>query len=244
MFRLNRVLMDEAGDDGGTGGGGGDTGKQGVETATIDPAEFEKVKNQVTEAQSLIDKLTANNQALLKEKADAKKKAEQAALEAAKKDGDVEAIEKSWQDKLNALEQEKTGSIKQYETMIHNLTVGATASSMAADIAIQGSADVLMPHIEKRLTTEIRDGKPITKVLDREGRPSAMTIEELKKEFMSDKRFAPIIQGTKASGTGYRGGEWGNGDGKKTITRNEFNSMNQVQRIEFFKKGGEILDTA
>lgn len=126
---------------------------------------------------------------------------------------------------MSAIEQEKTESIKQYETMIHSLTVGAAAGSMAAEIAIQGSANVLLPHIERRLTVEIRDGKAVTKVLDKDGRPSAMTIDELKKEFITDKQFAPIIQGTKASGTGYRGGDWQSGDGNKVITRHEYESM-------------------
>jgi len=234
------VLMDEAGNE---VGAGGDEGQQEQQNA-IDPAEFERVKSEYTALSETLKKLEANNKALVQEKIDAKKRAEQAAMEAAKKSGDVETIEKSWGEKYAALESEKVGAIQQYETMIHNLTVGAAASSMAAEIAVQGSASLLLPHIQKRLTVEIRDGKAVTKVLDKEGRPSAMTIEELKKEFITDKAFAPVIAGTKASGTGYRGGDWSNGDGKKTITRNEFNSMDQVQRTKFFKSGGQIVDTS
>lgn len=216
------ILMDEAGNEGGTGG---DVAEKDNESQSIDPTEFERVKSEYTALSETLKKLEANNQALVKEKIDAKKKAEQAAMEAAKKSGDVETIEKSWGEKYAALESEKTEAIKQYETMIHNLTVGAAASSMAAEIAVQGSASILLPHIERRLTVEIRDGKAVTKVLDKEGRPSAMTIEELKKELITDKAFAPVIAGTKASGTGYRGGDWSGGDGNKVITRNEFDSM-------------------
>jgi len=128
--------------------------------------------------------------------------------------------------------------------MIHNLTVGAAASSMAAEIAVQGSASLLLPHIERRLTVEIRDGKAVTKVLDKEGRPSAMTIEELKKEFITDKAFAPVIAGTKASGTGYRGGDWGGGDGNKTITRHEFSSMPQERRAAISRDIASVVALA
>lgn len=263
-LRFLNVLRDKAGGDGGAGdggagaGGSGDPGDGGSESGDdkpkIDHAEFEKLKTDFAAAGDLIKKLEANNQALLKEKSDAKKKADQAAMEAAKKSGNIDTIERSWSEKYSALELEKeeivdqlqrdkAAAINQYETMIHNLTVGVAASNMAADIAVQGSAGVLLPHIKSRLTVEIRDGRAVTKVLDKDGRASAMTIDDLKKELMTDKQFAPIISGTKASGTGYKGGDWSNGSGKKTITRIEFNGLDQGQRRDFFKSGGEIVDS-
>lgn len=62
------VLMDEAGE--GSGGGGEGEG----DTATIDQAEFEKLKTDFTAANDIIKKLEANNQELLKEKAESKKR--------------------------------------------------------------------------------------------------------------------------------------------------------------------------
>jgi len=65
------VLMDEAGSDGGTGGA--DVAEKDNVGQSIDPAEFERVKNEYTALSETLKKLEANNQALVKEKIDAKK---------------------------------------------------------------------------------------------------------------------------------------------------------------------------
>jgi len=85
-------LMDEAGGEGGAGGS--DVADKDNGGQSIDPAEFERVKSEYTALSETLKKLEANNKALVQEKIDAKKRAEQAAMEAAKKSGDVETIEK------------------------------------------------------------------------------------------------------------------------------------------------------
>lgn len=82
------------------------------------------------------------------------------------------------------------------------MTVGQTATKLAAELAISGSADVLLPHIQSRLTVEIKDGAPSVRVLDLQGKPTALTIDELKQEFISNKAFAPLIAASKATGGG------------------------------------------
>lgn len=59
-----------------------------------------------------------------------------------------------------------------------------------------------MPHIKSRLSVE--EGK--TRVVDAAGHPSAFTIDDLEKEFRSNQLFAPVIIGSKATGTGGEGG--------------------------------------
>lgn len=194
--------------------------------------DYDGLKAQLTAFQESIYKLENNNKALMQEKIEAKKLAEKSAMDAAKKSGDVDAVEKSWSEKYGALEARLGTASQRYEGMIQSLTVGSAASKLAGDLAIVGSAEVLLPHISSRLTVEVKDDKPVVRVLDKEGRPSAMTIRELQAEFMADPRFAPIIAGTKASGSGFNGnrGNWGGGDGTKLITRAEYSSMDQSQK--------------
>ena len=160
---------------------------------------------------------------LIKEKeAEAKTKE----LEAAKASGDVQALEKSWTDKLNTEKQTYEQQLQSLNGMINNLTVGSTATKLAAELAVQGSADVLLPHIQNRLKVEVVDGNPVVRVLDREGKPSAATVEELKSEFLNNQSFAPIISGTKASGAGHRGA--GNSGG---AAEDSMMKLSPVQRM-------------
>ncbi|MCO6428900.1 hypothetical protein [Nitrosomonas communis] len=235
MNRFKWYLMDtENGGAGSAGGNGGDgsSGDGDQKPAAIDPAEYESLKTQLASFQESIAKLESNNKALMQEKVEAKKAAEKAAMDAAKKSGDVEAVEKSWNEKYTALESILNETSQRYERMIQNLTVGATASRLAADLAIQGSADVLLPHISARLAVEIKDDKPLVRVLDKDGKPSAMSIKELQAEFAANPSFAPIIAGSKASGSGFNNNRanWSGGDGNRIITRTEFSAMNQAER--------------
>lgn len=227
-MKLKHYLMNQA--DGGEGGGAGGAGGAGDPPPAIDPAEYESIKTQLASFQETVSKLEANNRALMQEKVEAKKAADKAAMEAAKKSGDVDAVEKSWNEKYSALETNLNESSQRYERMIQSLTVGATASKLAAELAVQGSSDVLLPHISARLAVEIKDDKPVVKVLDKDGRPSAMTIKELQAEFMANPIFAPIISGTKANGSGFKGNGWGGANGVQLLTRAEFDAMSSVEK--------------
>lgn len=165
---------------------------------------------------------------LLGEKKLAEKKAreaEEAARlereELARKSGNVEELEKSWSEKYNRREAELNGLLEQergtLSTQIRDLTVGRTATDIATTLAIPGSAKALLPHIERRLSVEQRDGKPTVVVLDQAGKLSATTLDELKAEFMNDPAFGPLIAGSKASGGGAGGAGKGGGAAKGNI---------------------------
>ena len=198
-----------------------DTATQQTESApAIDPAEVERLREEV-------QKVNAKNRELLEARAKAKKEAEQAALDAAKKSGDLESLEKSWQKKIETTEQELRAEIQQYEQMLASITSGAEARRLAADLALPGHADLLMPHIAGRLKTEIRDGKPTVRVLDRDGTPSAMTVDDLRKEIMGTELFAPILAGSKANGAGGTGRS--DGGKPKLKAFNEYTSSELVE---------------
>jgi len=175
-------------------------------------ADLAALQAQLSEAQKGIEALKAKNEELLGEKKEAQKRAkaeaearEAAAAEAAAKSGDVEALSKSWQDKLAKREAELAEAIKARDAQLHDLTVGATAQSIASEIAVQGSSNVIARLVRDRLRYE--DGKVV--VLDAEGKPSALTVDELKKEVSEDPALAPLIVGSRASGGGAAGAKGG-----------------------------------
>ena len=168
-----------------------------------------------------VDELLSEKKAAEKARKDAEEQARLEREEAARKSGNVEELEKSWSEKYNRREAELNGMLEQergtLSTQIRDLTVGRTATDIASALAIPGSAKALLPHIERRLSVEQRDGKPVVVVLDAQGKLSAATLDELKAEIANDAAFAPLIAGSKASGGGAGGAGGGGGAPKGKI---------------------------
>jgi hypothetical protein len=175
----------------------------------------------VSGLKSKVEELLGEKKAAEKARKDAEDQARLEREEAARKSGNVEELECSWSEKYNRREAELNGTLEQerttLSTQIRDLTVGRTATDIASALAIPGSAKALLPHIERRLSVEQRDGKPVVVVLDQQGKLSAATLDELKAEFANDTAFAPLIAGSKASGGGAGGAGGGGGAAKGNI---------------------------
>ena len=166
--------------------------KEGDEYVQITPAdpsdELKRAKDREVEARKA---------------ADAKAKELQAELDKingdkARKAGDIETLEKSWQGKLDTLKAEYEGRLAKSNEFIQKTLIDSVANSVAAEIST--SPAVMIPHIKARLSADLEGDTPSTRVLDASGNVSAFTIDDLKKEFVENKDFASIIRGSKASG--------------------------------------------
>ena len=153
-----------------------------------------------------VDELLAEKKAEQQKRKEAE---EQAALEHARKKGDIDALEKSWGEKFTARETELLNEKKALEAQVYKLTVGSKATELAAKLAVPGSDSVLLPHISNRLQVETVDGEIKIRVLDLQGKPSALSIEDLEKEFRANEAFKPLIRASNASGSGASGGQGG-----------------------------------
>lgn len=147
---------------------------------------------------------------------------------------DVEALEGSWKSKLTEAQQKAKDRETKLVNQVHGLTIGSTAASIAAEIST--APDLLRPEIERRLAVEeTDDGRVIVRVKGADGKPSALTLDELKAEVKADKRFAPVIIGSNASGGGAGGG--GNGGGMPQGKAPH--EMTSEERTEFYKRDPE-----
>ncbi|EJF31705.1 MULTISPECIES: hypothetical protein [Enterobacteriaceae] len=144
-----------------------------------------------------VDELLGEKKSEQEKRRAAEEAAKKAAEEQARKNGDIEALEKSWGEKLSAREAELMAQVQERDSRLHTLLVDNEAQRLAADLAGDNAA-LILPHIKSRLAVE--EGK--TRVLDLSGKPSASSLEDLSKEFRSNKLFAPVIISSKASGTG------------------------------------------
>lgn len=241
------------GEGGGEGGGAGGEGGGGGGADDDPAAQIAKMQQQLQQQQAAYDESQAELERFRNKHAEAEKhrkeqeKAAQAAAEeAARKSGDVDAIEKSWGEKYTNRENELVGQLGERDAIIQSITVGAEAKSLAAELAIDGSAAVLMPHIESRLAMDVRDGKPVMKdgrpVLKvlKDGKPSAMTLDDLRAEIEGMPAFAPILKGSKASGGG--GAGEGAGGGAKTMKRSAYDALTPPEQAAFIRSGGRPVD--
>lgn len=129
----------------------------------------------------------------------------------ARKRGDIEAIEKSWKDKLEKKERELNEQLTTKDTFIKDVLVQDKAENLATKISTV--PNVMKRVIQERLHVDMAGDKPLLRVLDLEGKPSALSLADLEKEIVANPEYAPIIIGSKASGgsagTGARQGKSG-----------------------------------
>lgn len=163
--------------------------------------------------------LKASHAALLAEKKEqqrlakeAEEKRKAAEEEAARKNGDLEAIENSWKEKLSLTENTYKDQLSSAQQKIYELTVGSQANALASMLAVKGSESVLLPHIKQRITL---DENSNIRVLDLQGKPSAMSLDDLANEFRNNAAFKPLIAANVSTGGGAAGFGSAGGAGKK-----------------------------
>jgi hypothetical protein len=174
--------------------------------------------------------LKAKLDELLGEKKEAKRKADEAeaeskrlAEEAARKNGNLEAIENSWKEKLSTTENAYKDQLGSAQKKIYDLTVGSQANALASMLAVKGSESVLLPHIKQRITL---DENSNIRILDLQGKPSAMSLDDLANEFRNNSAFKPLIAANVSTGGGAAGFGSASGAGKKP------NEMTEQERRE------------
>ena len=118
----------------------------------------------------------------------------------ARKKGDIETLEKSWQKKEGETKAAYDARIAKLEGHIKTSLVDTVASQIAHKIS--SAPALILPHIKARLAADLEGDAPSTKVLDKDGKVSAFTVEDLTKEFVANKDFSAIMIGSKASGGG------------------------------------------
>lgn len=147
----------------------------------------------------------------------------------ARKKGDIQTLEKSWQKKI-----EEQAAI--YEAKLSKLTKHTTQSlvdNVASQIAtkISNAPALLLPHIKQRLAADFDGEMPVTRVLDKDGKPSAATVEELTAEFVANKDFSAIMIASKASGGASKSSNHA-GSAATNANNADFAKMNPAQLAE------------
>lgn len=152
----------------------------------------------------------------------------------ARKKGDIATLEKSWQKKLDDTKAEYEGRVSKLTAHTTKTLVDNVATQIASKIS--NAPALLLPHIKSRLQADFEGDAPVTRVLDKDGKPSAMTVEELAAEFVANKDFSAIITASKASGgAGKPSNNSGGGAPNNSDKPADLASMNPAQLAEHIK---------
>lgn len=203
----------------------------------ITSEQFSALQSQLEETNAELERFKAKHAEAEKHRKQAEKDAQTKAEEAARKAGDTEALERSWEKKFTAREQELLEQVETRDKWLRDITVNKTAEAISGQLAIEGSDSVLVDHVAKRLGMDLRDSGPVTVVLDSDGKPSALTVDELKTEFSENPAFAPLIRGSKSSGSG---GINGKGGAHKGLKRSEMSTKQKAAYID--EHGNDAYD--
>ena len=152
----------------------------------------------------------------------------------ARKKGDIQTLEKSWQKKLEDQKTEYEGKLGKLTSHTKTQLVDNVAQQIASKIS--NAPALLLPHIKARLAADFEGDAPVTRILDKDGKPSAMTVEELSAEFVANKDFSAIITASKASGgAGKPSNSNGGGAPNQSDKPADLASMNPAQLAEHIK---------
>lgn len=144
---------------------------------------------------------------------------------------DYEALKTSFATKTQEQQAAFDTKYNKQSALIEKHMLDGTALAMATEIST--APTLLIPHIRGRLKLEEVDGELTVSILDITGKPSAATLDDLKKEMLQNKTFAPILIGSKASGSGATGGSGGGSASKP------FNELSEAERTKFAKDDPE-----
>lgn len=170
-------------------------------------------------------------------------KAEEAArakaLKEARENSDLDALDKSWKAKFDAMVAEKNAENATLTEAINGEKIKTVAGELAADISIAPA--LLQPLIEARLSVELTDGKFNTRVLDAAGQPSAMSMDDLRAEFVGNDAFKGVMKAGNASGGGATNSNGGGASNKPfaEMTASERVALKQSNPDQFRKMNAE-----
>jgi hypothetical protein len=178
----------------------------GLEEGTGHPAVGELVRAKKREA----DAATARTAEAMQLKADLAKVKEDLhnRLKGKVDQSDLEALEKSYQQKLADAATETTTVRTSLGASLREVLVDREARALAVGIALDANAaELLAESIQRRLSVEITsEGKAVARVLGIDGKPSAASLDDLKKEIVATPKYHGLLLASKASGSGAASG--------------------------------------
>jgi hypothetical protein len=193
--------------------------------------EATSLKTALKEATERLSTLSTEHETLSKEFEDRLRGA------VGSKEEDLQRLDQKWGEKLKKANDEAASKISQRDLALTKVLVMDQARAIVANMkpAEPEYVDVILPHIVKRLTVELTGDGARTRVLDHEGKPSADTVEELTEHFRVDKRFAPLLTGSRASGGSANGGNSSASGSSATPGKIDLSKATLAEKVAYYE---------
>lgn len=158
-------------------------------------------------------------------------------LEAAKGTKEIEQVRESHRKEVERIKAEYAQKEEAAQQEIHKSMIREEAQKFASEKFTVPSA--ISRLYQDRLTVERVGDKPVIRVLEADGSPSVKSLDDLRKEFLENKEFSPIIKASGGSGGGASPSHGANGGaGQKTISKADFEAMSNEERHKAFVQDG------
>lgn len=147
-------------------------------------------------------------------------------------------LEKDFEGRMSKFKETSDSTTKTLQEALRQSHIHDVAARMAKELVDpKFPSELLAKEIEGRLSMEIVDERPVTRVTSPEGTASSMSVDELKNEYFTNDRYAGIMLGSKASGGGAQGAGSGGGAPRKLadMTTDQRNKMAK-ENPDHFKK--------
>lgn len=195
----------------------------------LDVEADERTNKELEELRKEKLRMEAHNKKLLDEKKKESERARLAEEERARRDRDVESLERSIKEKHQSELEGYNLRQQQLQTQLESQMVDNLALNLANQLS--DTPALIMPHIKARLRAQEVDGRWRTTVVDVMGNVTATTPDELVEQMRGDKQFAPLVRGTRAGGGGANGGNSNpGGNGNEDHGQSKFVGDDRVAR--------------
>lgn len=191
-----------------------------------DPLVEDTVRGLKAKNNELLGKLKSADDSMLKMQ-------QQMASNAPEDSESVKQLNKALEDRVTSLQSTIEEMNEKARVEKINGIAGTIAARLTRDTA---RANLLRKEIAPRLT--LVEGE--ARVLDEGGQLTVSTIEELESTIKSGYPF--LVDGIQAQGGGAARSDGEAVERAKELSRAEFEAMNQSQRAQFIKSGGQLFD--
>lgn len=209
-------------------------GKKGYQPKSIVTLEntMRNVKAEKGELKTKLDEYETRLAEIEKAKQEEIEAAQQAAFEKAKKEGNVDAVEERWQQKLSDAEKRKNDELTALQAKLDELTNGiktekrnAIVADLASELAVPKGSKAFKLLVANRIDVDPSTGE--LTFLDENGSATSLDLEGFKGELEKDELFAPLLK----SGIVTTGGGGANGSGGSAGQNRKFNELSSQELV-------------
>lgn len=150
---------------------------------------------------------------------------------------DVKSLTEQHTKKMGETTAEFNARLAKRDDFIKVTLIDSVASKLVNKISLAPA--LLLPHVKARMQVDFEGDTPVTNILDKDGKVSKMTIDELQQEFVANKEFSAIIKASDASGSagaGKKNGGAGLKPSNNDVDLSKLSHAEMAARIESNKQ--------